>query len=323
MSDIAALARAANIELPKGKRAVDAAGEKKLLDAVAKAIDPTAARAAYAKWLAERGDAVGMLAAVGHARLEMAAREKQLLSKHADTLLGPLAAWIERGWIEPTWEHGFITAAELRFEGLMGVHGPDVLQTFVEHPSARLLRDIRITAHQTHRYERDNYQPLIDCLVDMRRPLALRELAVAGVYGSPCGDVSAVWAAFPQLEGFWAFGNALTLGEIVAPNLERMRVNLMTVEDRVLEAICAARAPKLRSLVIGGLEAKQIELLALERFPKLDTIAFDGIMKADAVVDAVLDSKIAKKLKQFSMWNCTLSKAAKARLLKQFPKALG
>jgi hypothetical protein len=213
----------------------------------------------------------------------------------------------------------------VRFQDTRGVRADRVLRTFVEHPSARLLREIRISANQVRRYGRDDYQPLIDCLVDMRRPLALRELAVSGIFGSPCGDVSAVWEAFPRITRFDAYGSQLAIGAVVAPNLEDMRLTLMSF-DGVTEAIVNAQAPKLRTLVLGYFDANAAATLGPildgNRFPALHTLCFDSIDEADSLVDVVLESRITKQLTQFSLWKSTLSKQTKTRLLKAFPKAL-
>lgn len=326
--DIAALARAANIELPvvaKPKQ-LDAKQEAKHIEAIAEATDPTRARQAYAKWLADAGDALGSLAIVGQASVAMKAREKTLLEKHAAKLIGPLAPWIAKAWIEPTWQRGFIDAIELRVEEPMGITGKEVLRTLLEHPSARMLRDIRLAANRDVGGYSDDYQPLIDLLVETRKPVSLREFAVSGVYGSPCGDVSGLWSAFPDLTDFWAFGASITLGAIEAPNLKSIRIDLMNADAEVFEAISAANAAKLGILVYPSFDAaEQVSALApvLDgRFPKLETLAFNGVMNPEPLVEALLKSSIAKHVTQLSLWNTKLSKKASTRLKAAFGKAL-
>jgi hypothetical protein len=327
--EIAALARAANIELPvvaKRQRQPDAQQEAKHIAAIAKATDPTRARQAYAKWLADAGDALGPLALVGQASVAIRAREKKLLEKQAAKLVGPLAQWIAKEWIEPTWQRGFIDAIELRIENPMGITGTEVLRTLLGHPSARLLRDIRIAANRDVGGHTDDYQPLIDVLVETRKPVSLREFAVSGVYGSPCGDVSRVWTAFPDLTHFSAFGAEITLGAIEAPNLKYIRIDLLNADGEVFQAISAANAAKLEMLIYPALDAAaQISALApvlRGRFRKLKTLAFNGVMNPEPLVAALLASPTAKRVTQLSLWNTKLSKKALTRLKAAFGKAL-
>jgi hypothetical protein len=327
--DVAALARAASIELPvvaKVQRQPDVQQEAKHIEAIAKATDPTRARQAYAKWLADAGDALGPLAIVGQASVATKARERKLLEKHAAKLVGPLAQWIAKEWIEPTWQHGFIDAVDFRVEKPMGITGAEVLRALLGHPSARLLRDIRISANRDIGGYRDDYQPLIDVLVETRKPVSLRELAISGVYGSHCGDVSSVWTAFPDLTDFSAFGAEITLGAIEAPNLKYIRIDLMNADAAVFEAISAANAAKLEALIYPPLDAAaHISALApvlRGRFRKLKTLAFNGVMNPEPLVSALLESPTAKRVTQLSLWKTKLSKKASTRLEATFGKAL-
>jgi hypothetical protein len=330
MTDLATLARAANIDLPRvaKPRAIDPIDELLHLATIAAESDPTAAKQAYARWLAEHGDPLGALALAGGAYTAMKQREEKLLAKHAAKLVGELAPWIEKGWLDVTWERGFLDRVEVRVEKAMGITGAAVMRALLAHPSARLLREIRIAGNTSASGWRDDFQELVDVLVETGTPVALRELAIAGVFGAECGDVSRVWNAFPALRDFWAWGMSITLGTIDAPALESMRFELGSLSDDNIESIAGARAPKLDTLILQGLELPS-QLAALKpifdakTFPKLTTLVFSGVVEhGDKLVDAVLASKIAPRLKQLSLWNCELSKAAAKRLAARFPDAI-
>ncbi len=267
---LAGLAKQGGIALPKPPakpKKIDAAAEAKLIDAIARAPGDAKARHAYATFLAEHGDPLGMLALVGQARSELVRQERELLHKHAAVLLGPLAAWIDKNWITAAWKDGYLDDIDVDIRDRIGITGTEVMKTILEHPSGNRLRVLRISGNATPGGYRDAPQELIDAVVDVA-PASLRELAVAGTFGSPCGDVSAVWEALPKLTEFWAFGAEIKLGTFKAPALKNLRIQLMTVSDEVFDAIENASLPKLEQLALPGATPRMRKALA-KKFRKV------------------------------------------------------
>ena len=246
--------------------------EDDLIAAIAAAPDELEPRLAYARWLVEQGDPLGPIALVGEEEEWLAKREQRLFDEHRVAWLGELRLWLGGEWLQTTWKDGFIDAAVINAPPAAVVSGREIVRSVVEHPSARLLRDLHLAREP---------QALVDALVELERPRALRRLVVDGT-----ADVSALWRAFPQLDACSLYGPSVTVGVIDAPELRRLYVDLDGGTDAIVAALCTARAPKLVSLELGHASDEVIE--ALLEAP---------IVRQVEHVD-VLESRISPQLRQ-------------------------
>ena len=315
------LAKQAGVELPRvaAKRGrADVATEEKLLAAIRTPND-TEAWGAYATWLCAQGDPLGRVAIIARACHELAQREANLLLRHRRALLGPLKDWIDLGWLEVTWRAGYLKYVQISVDAPLGVKECELVNTLFDHPSARILTELRLSRFDIHAMEQ---QALVDAVI-ARRPQTLRELEVSGAMGRSCGDLSGVWPAFPELRYLTAFGRDVELGEIDAPVLATLDVHLLSLTQETIERLAAARAPALATLRLAGVDATHLvtlrPILAGTSLPALRKLLLTNVGDCDEVAAALLG---APNLTTVALWNSDVSKATTAKLKKRFGEKL-
>jgi len=201
------------------------------------AADPDAAPSysVYGDWLEGQGDPRGPLIALQVAAASRPAGAKKLeaaaakhFEVHADYFLGALAQLAERGGDVLTWRFGFIHKAHLHAER----HHPldESLAHVLAHPSARFLVELALGGN-------DRAQAAIDVLA-RDAPASLRALRLWSMWQL---DLGALWAAMPELRRLSLAGQALALGALELPRLERLE--LVDSELSNANARTLARAP--------------------------------------------------------------------------------
>jgi len=146
-------------------------------------------------------------------------------------------------------QHGF--AHRRRWESAVMM-----LHWFLRLPAARFLTDLCVA-----RSDRGDYGEEIECLAQSRLPRTLRRLSLAlsqlhenalvqTDFGSTLGDVSPIYAAFPELRELTVEAREVRLGAIELPELRRFELRVNSLGTPEVTALLRARWPRLSTLVV-------------------------------------------------------------------------
>lgn len=208
----------------------------------------------FADWLLQQGHPAGELVVVqleriAHDTEALARREHDLFWEHLVPHLKALLARDHGSEFE--WRRGLLDRVILDHHG--GEEAlEDALRRLASDPCGRLVRRIDIRAVEFD--GAGDLGPAIRELAALALP-RLRELAFVegGNLGSPwidgpihVGDVTALYAAYPQLEVFELGGKEYALGALELPALRRLALFDMTPSD--IETIAHAELPALEDL---------------------------------------------------------------------------
>jgi uncharacterized protein (TIGR02996 family) len=247
--------------------------------------DDLALRQVYADWLIEAGNPRGELAAVQLAGNTDAAAA--LLAKHANQFFG---TQLEEYAEYFTWCGGFWDAVEI----------DNPFKTFPNHPSARLLRAVKVRLP-------GEYEDYIDWFLSGSWP-ALRSFSLGGVHWEgqemgeeadwSCTNLDRVLAKLPRLEeltitcGKFSFGDSATLRAFTCDGY--------ALRQSSLRAILAAKLPALEKL-----ELMLDFMVHEEEYPIIDA----------ADLEPLFSGKLFPALRELALTggaNNELAKAAKA-----------
>ena len=350
-------------DVPKSLVTVSAQNPK-LESALAK--DPTDLNAAsvYADWLQGKGDPRGELAAIqiakadasGAAKTKLAKAEAKLLAEYGDVFVPGLVAdvqarhikrepkksnkWGHKSWLKDTlslgWSAGFVASLRLAIDYDEDAKLVEVLETFLAHPSSRLLQDLEVGSLNIA--DTYNYSPILSVLAKAKLP-ALRRLFIAEFHSEQCelswsslGGFSSVWKAAPNLESVVVRGGSFELGPIKLAKAKSFEVQTGGLSGKNFKAIALAKWPALERLAIwfgtenygGTANAKMVKpFLDSANIAKVTDL---GLMNCDFIDDlcALLPkSKIAKRLERLDLSMGTMSDAGAEALAagaKAFPK---
>ena len=285
----------------------------------------------YADWLQGEGDPRGELAAIQLRRAtdrknkELKRSEKELIARHADRLLGKLAAIPDL--VKLKWHAGFIRSARVanshendeRERGKKAVAVPDVVAWLLDEPSARFLRELTVGIVT---YYENNYEDVC-ARIGQRYLPALRSLFLGDFESeetelswSDLGDVSPIYAAVPNLRTLRLRSGSMELGTIVLPALEELVVETGGLDHAAARAIAAAKWPSLRRLAIqigsddyGG-DANVADLRPIldgVGLPRLEHLAIQNCELTDDLIEPLAASKILPQLRTLDLAMGTMS----------------
>jgi uncharacterized protein (TIGR02996 family) len=189
-----------------------------LEQALASRPDDAAACSVYADWLTEQGDPRGELMTLEllrrrmarDARAEVDRRTAELLFRHREHFLGPLAERLDVLSLE--WKHGFIRRANLTVTA--DYDDPETVGALVTellgHPSARLLRGLTLAPLRAADLDEDlDYTPAIETVVahapesltSLSLECLLRGAAIVALGGRRWPALEALSLTFAEAEG--------------------------------------------------------------------------------------------------------------------------
>lgn len=308
--------------------------------------DPTDDEAylVYADFLQSHGDPRGELITLQHAGRADEARAH--LDAHAESLLGPLSAFLEtQDGLEAeafVWRNGFIERARFGYDGYAVEDAEKSadkgLAALLAHPSGALLRELTITINMLD--DGGYFGPVMAVLAEHGAP-ALRHLRVgefvhAGPGGADdgyeyemswtsLGDASAVWRKLPRLErlvlqvglgGTSAEQTEDVIGELDLPLLRHLEVISGGVSQANLRALAGASLPLLErmDLWLGsgdyGFSGSVEDLAPIFDGSRLPALTHLGLMNAeltDEIVARLARSKILPRLRTLDLRYGTLS----------------
>jgi uncharacterized protein (TIGR02996 family) len=293
--------------------------------------DPDAQDAylAYGDYLASKGEPLGELIAIGR-ELAKNPGHKHMLAAHdalAPKLLGPLVNCGDM-MTNVDWHMGFIKSCRLaytmdRFNGRDQPSLEDAVGWLVDDPApGRFLQNLTVGLV---RHDDNHYQRIGALLAKRRR--ALRSLYFGDFDRDECelnwtslGDISALWAAVPDLRDLKLRAGDMTLGPLHLPKLDSLEIVTGGLDAKSLGHIAAADWPSLARMVVqtgaegvGSPEALA-PLWAGERVPKLRHLGITNCTFTDSVVELVAESKLLAQLEVLDLSMGTLGEPGFATL---------
>jgi len=269
--------------------------------------DDTAAYAVYGDWLQKRGELRGELIAlslVADAQRAANPRRKssaqtalgKLLTKHAATLLGPLARLVpDLG--DPTvppflWRSGYIARAELA--AAPARPAAPIVGELLRHPSGRFLRELIVKT--------DGEGPAILELLEAGAPGSLRELELHGLVD--LGDLGGLWGRLERLHRLDLTGRRFELGELQLPALRRARFAAAELSATAVRSIARAPFPRLERLELrfggSGADLARFEdlrpLLHRTDLPALTHLKLKRAAYAGSIVRELAAAPLARQL---------------------------
>ena len=314
--------------------------------------DDSEAWAVYADWLAAQGSSRGRLATAQRA-LEASADEAlqaEVNALLADPELAPplLMAELEtHRQAEPDasnrWQYALWRASQPIVQWRCGhivstrlskvdpdnkdVRLLDLVRELVHHDSARFLHELRIGP--LGEYDEYDYRGVVEVLGEASLS-GLHELFVAEfvqeqseMSWSSLGDLSGVWKAAPNLRTVTVRGGEFTLGTLDLPLAKVFQVRTGGLAAANLESIAGASWPALERLELwfgshfygATCTIEHVrQLLETERMPQLRDLGLMNAEFSDDMVDAVVQSAVARRLKRLDLSMGTLSNQGAARL---------
>jgi len=237
------------------------AREPALEAAIVAAPDDRDAYLVYADWLQQHDDIHGQLialqAATDRTGDELQEAERGLLAAHAGALLGALApSCAVDGPVRIRWRWGFADHVRIEHDDERGLEAHQLLEQLLSLPIARVVRSLVFGRPCDGEFV---YSEVIEALVHLAPRLAptLRVLELGDfVYPDESemswvevGDVSPLYAAYPELETLTLQGN-VTLGRIEHDRLRSFEVRTGGLSAADVAAIANARWPRLERLIV-------------------------------------------------------------------------
>lgn len=301
-------------------------------------LDNPEAYLVYGDWLQAQGDRRGELIALQHAASaasgekakELKKSEAALLRKLKPQLLGELAK--SEKVLKLSWQRGFLHAARIALDyDFEGDGMTDLTRALLALPSARFLQELTFGLFDFE--GGNNYQPVIDLLVEVGQPKTLRSLFIGDfdypdeteMSWSHVGDTSKLYGAFPGLRRLvlQGGGEKIALGEIVLPELRHFEMRSGGLGVKVVRSIAGARWPKIEHLEIWfgsegyGADAgvKDIQrILDGVGLPNLKYLGLKNFEFAEDLCRALPEAKVLKQLETLDISMGTLDDACAAIL---------
>ena len=262
----------------------------------------------YADWLQTQGDPRGELAAVKNPT-------DQQISKHAEALLGELSD-VSPDELQLTWKFGHIETARLRSDYDSEQDVVETLRTLLPLPAARFIRGLvfGLVSNEGD----NNYQDVIDALVELKRPAALRDLFLGDfefpdeneLSWSEVGDPAKLWKSFPQLRTLRMRGNVSTLGAMNLPELRELIIESCGMSSEAVQHAAKAQLPNIEKMELwlgceergGDWQADDLgALLEGKGVPKLKHLGLCNAERIHHVLPELLKSPLLKRLSTLSL----------------------
>lgn len=276
----------------------------------------------YADWLMERRDPRGELISAACERDEdpdstrAIQEEERLLREYRDELLGPLAPYaVTHGGIHSRgfeWRRGFIHTARLyglpprlpallrrRLGTELGLPIPKLMRKLFDHPSGHLLHKLIIGAPS-------DVPGTLAALA--WAPKTLVSLVLCENGDGDLGDLSALWSNAERLRELVLFRGEMSLGEVRAPALERLKIAPLATRE-FFDGFGRAKFPRLEVLHLetvltpdsldGPLKGPTAQVMAsffdLDA-PKLRTLHLELV--GDEIVEPFAESRLARTIEE-------------------------
>jgi uncharacterized protein (TIGR02996 family) len=302
------------------------------------------AYAVYADWLQEQGDPRGELISLQLGYKDKQA--KQLIEKHQDYFLGPLAehqvvrdeggnnstshlrtSAQEKEWQKThqeafLWRNGFIYRVRLSHDEYQDNGGWDgdtaeVLDMVLSHPSGRFVVELAFQSNGDP--NESDLQSLIDVLAK-KAPATTRKITfgdnVDQISWHHTGDLGKLWKQVPGLRVLEMETGEFEVGKMVAPGLERAIFITGGLSKTAGKGIATAVMPKIKHLEIyygtdnygGTCSIKEVKpLLDRTDLPKLEYLGLKNSEFSDDIAKAIPSAKILKGLKTLDLSLGTMS----------------
>lgn len=295
------------------------------------------AYAVFADWLQEQGDPRGELISLQLGYKDKQA--KQLIEKHADYFLGPLAehqAVYDEGYNNSRshlrtsaqdaewqkthkqaflWRNGYIYRVRLShdtysnetFKGNL----VDILDQVLKHPSGRYV--VEFAFHSNGDPNEDDLQDLID-LLGKKAPPTTRKITfgdnVDQISWHHTGDLGKLWKGVPNLKTIELETGEFDVGKMNAPNLERAIFITGGLSKSCGKNIANGVMPKIRHLEVyygtdnygGDCTVKDVKpLLDRSDLKNLEYLGLKNSEFADEIAKAIAGAKVLKTLKTLDL----------------------
>lgn len=282
----------------------------------------------YADWLQAAGDARGelialQLALAKESDTKLLGRQKTLLDGESDEFFyGDLNELLPDG-ARVTWRYGFwdTVRVSLGYDEADDVDIGKILAATMRHPSGRFLRGLTVGMFN---HEGENHYPVVTSALAKAGPKpSLRSLFLGDfeypdeteISWAEVGDVSKVWALYPNLEKLELQGAAIALGKIDAPKLKSLILRTGGLPTAALKSVAAAKLPSLEHLEIwlgddnyGGDSTFEdfAPLLSEGRFPALRHLGVVNCAYVGKVVAVLARTGLLAQLKSLDLSKGTL-----------------
>jgi len=293
--------------------------------------------AVFGDWLQEQGDPRGELISLQLAYKDKTA--KQLIDKHADYFLGPLAAHqtvYDEGYNNSTshlrtsaqekewqkthkqaflWRNGYIHRVRLSYDSysgkLEGIKLVDVLELVLDHPSARYAVEFAFMSNGDP--NEGNLQNLIDML-GKKAPPTTRKITIGDnvdqISWHHTGSLAKLWKGVPNLKTLEMETGEFDVGKMVAPALERAIFITGGMDKACGKNIATAQMPKIKHLEIyygddqygGNCSVKEVKpLLDRTDLKHLEYLGLKNAMFSDDIARALAGAKVLKTVKTLDL----------------------
>jgi uncharacterized protein (TIGR02996 family) len=214
----------------------------------------------------------------------------------------------------------------------MQVDAVKLVLSVLGNPAARFMTSLRIGMPNDPDDGECHFQPLLKKLAGHEALTRLRKLYLGDISQNESenswveiGDISKLYPSLKNLRSLTLRGNnRLKLGTINLPELRELSIVTGGLDKKNLEAIAAAKWPKLKKLELWlgdknyGANSKIKDLsglLSSKLFPKLQHLALCNCEYADDIAKALPSSTIVKQLESLDLSKGTLTEAGVAALV--------
>ncbi len=251
---------------------------------------------------------------------------------------GELLEGFEPKGVRFRWHRGFLEELFVPQHGLARDRLAEALEQLLSHRAVMSLTSLALGEIEwLHGEDKWNqyalhYQRALDVLVK-RRPPALRRLVLGAweehdISWTAIGDLSALWAVLPGLRELELQGNGMDLGEIKAPNLERLLIRSGGLPPHALRSIELAELPKLTELTLwfgesdygGSSEVEAALPFLINTRPMLRRLGLANAIFADELCSHIAAAPILAQLTHLDLSLGTMTEAG-ARVLLEHREA--
>ena len=283
----------------------------------------------YADHFVDRGHVRGPLMALEAApvqnivqRAERAAVSRQLHNAAGSALTGYLA---RRRGLSLEWRRGFINTAHIHGRFLRG-DAEDLLFDLLRHPSARFLRELRLSCWHE---DAQDHRLLLGLILNATPAPPLRLLGTR--YDQldwdgyqPLGHLGALGTRYPLLEDVFLEGDDTTrFTGLSLPRAKRFAFVTAAMSPHTLRPIAAAPWPALEDLELSfhGSECTLDALAFLFQLRNLTRLRIRSAPFANELARQLLESPLAKQLKRIELRGAQLDSETRTLLLPYDPYA--
>ena len=269
-----------------------------------------------------RGELI-LLQANLHSSGLLAVGETELLERHRDALLGPLAAWVDRDVLRLDWHMGFIARATLLIRDDDQDFGA-IVRALLAHPSGQRLRELR-AEREVYRAGWHSFRSITEVLAEVPSRITTLVLETNDeALWLELGDLGPLSKMQGDLRCVDLSGRCEILGAI-PPKTMSFILRTRRLPRAGAGELVSSRAPLLERLELWSGDESDVEpselapLFCREKLPKLRHLSLPAAFHLDQLADVLLASDLLEGLTTLDLSRGNLSELGARRLIDRAP----